>query len=260
MTEVDRTSEIPSRGWFSRNSLLLLGLGLSFVVHVVLLNIMQFVPQPPPKKPAIVELEVRQPPPPPPPPPPKEEPKPEPKPQPKKPPLVRPKVVKTLVPPPRTPANPPPDAEPPKPVAGLSADSFAPGAGPGAPTFGAGNTVMAEPPRQAPKVQDVKPYAPVDLTAISSEPRLISRPTPTEVFGAEYPPDAKAQGIQGVTRVKLLIDEGGIVREVKAVKGPPLLRGPAEALAKRFRYKPATQNGTPVAVWWYEEIPFRIND
>jgi len=243
-----------------RDRLLPLGLTISLIAHGLFFLRIQHA-EPPQAKPRPIELKIVSPEPPKAEPPPRPLPEP-PKVEPRRP--VRrlprqPKVPPVTPPPPNT-SQPPPTSEPPKPVAGLSQDSFAPGAGPGAPTFGAGNTAMAEPPRQAPRPEEVKPYAPVDLTSISTEPRLISRPTPQEVFGADYPPEAKTAGVQGVTRVKVLIDEQGVVREARAVKGPPVLRPAAEALARRFRYKPATQDGRAVAVWWYEEIPFRIND
>lgn len=245
-----------------KDRLLPIALTISAVAHGIFFLYVRETEPPPKRKPTPVELKIVQAPEPlkvePPPEPKPEPPKPEPRRLPRRAVKPPPKVPEPLPPP--TNSQPPPSNEPPKPVAGLSQDSFASSPGANAPTVGAGNTMMAEPPRQPARPADVKPYAPVDLTAISTEPRLIERPSPVEVFGADYPTEAKAAGIQGVTRVKLLIDEKGIVREVKAVKGPPLLRGPAEALARRFRYKPATQDGNAVAVWWYEEIPFRIND
>ncbi len=147
------------------------------------------------------------------------------------------------------------------PVAGLSAASFVPGEGTSGPVFGAGNTLMGRPDDTMARPDQVEPYSrPVAMADVETEPRLVATPDPVEVFGADYPAEAKAQGIQGVVRVKVLIDQKGHVVKVRAVKGPPLLKEAAEALAMRFRYEPATVGGRPVSVWWYEAIPFRITN
>lgn len=240
------------------NRLLILGATVSMLMHLGILASIRKIPDTPPRKPEVVELTVMAPPPPPP----VSAPEPEP-PRPLPPPPKVKKVLPSMPPMSNTTQPPPqPQAEPPPVEAGLSKDSFGDAQVATAPSFGAGNTLMAEPSAQPKKPEDVQPYVQkvADLTSISEEPRLISRPNPVDIFGADYPPEAKAQGIQGVTRVKLLIDEKGTVQEVKAMKGPPLLREAAIALARRFQYKPARVDGRAVAVWWYEEIPFRIND
>ncbi len=190
-------------------------------------------------------------------------PKPEPKPKPviKKAPRlepVAPRPVPNSVAPPKM-ALPEPKFV--KPVAGLTSASFVAQGSVSSPVFGAGNTLMARPDTTMAAPQDVQPYSkPVAMADVETEPKLIHTPDPVEVFGADYPAEAKAQGVQGITRVKVLIDERGNVVKVKAVKGPPLLREAAESLARRFKYKPATVNGKPVSVWWYETIPFRITN
>lgn len=240
------------------NRLLILGVGISLLVHMGILASIRRIPDVPPRPKEIVELTVVAPPPPPPPvekvpEPPRELP-----PQPKV------KKVQVSVPPLSNTTQPPPKpaAEPPPVEAGLSKDSFGDSQVATSSSFGAGNTLMAPPSDKPKRPEEVQPYVQkvADLTSISEEPRLISKPSPADVFGADYPPDAKAQGVQGITRVKLLIDENGDVKEVKAVKGPPILREAAILLARRFKYKPARVDGRAVAVWWYEEIPFRIND
>jgi protein TonB len=100
----------------------------------------------------------------------------------------------------------------------------------------------------------------VELSEVGTAPVLLSTPRPEEVFGADYPPEARAQNIQGIASVRITIDEQGKVIEARAVRGPAPLRGPAEQLALRFRYKPATLNGSPVAVRTSVEIPFRLTD
>lgn len=241
--------------------LLPIALLVSLGLHILALTLLETHPvRRTPAK--IVDLLLVEPPKPPaplPPPPPKVEPvKPLPPPE-RSSRLIRP----PLSPPPPTPntLQPPPEqpAAPVEPVTGVTQASVVSEPGP-AIAVPVGNTMMGTPAPKPPPAESVAMLVPVDLASLSREPRLLSKPTPQEVFGADYPPDARAQNIQGLTRVKLLIDESGTVKKVQAVKGPPLLRAAAEALALRFRYVPAQKDGKPVAVWWIEEIPFRIMD
>jgi len=274
-----------ARGWLKHNGLLLLGLMMSIGLHIGLVQGLQRMPQERPQRDQLITLEVHElevsapsptpfpepPPTPKPLPPPTPKPLPPPTPKPPPPPTLKPIPVDPEIapeplegdpePPPEV-SEPPPDLETSAlPLAGLTGESFdGLSAGKG-PTFGAGNTLMAKPPEKMARLDEVQPYSPpVDLFDITTEPVLRDRPDPLAVFGADYPPKAKAEGVEGLTRVKLLIDARGRVIKVKAIKGPKLLRKPAEDLARRFRYKPATQRGRPVSVWWFEDIPFRIND
>lgn len=250
-----------ARGWLKHNGLLLLGLMMSIGLHIGLVQGLQRMPQERPQRDQLITLEVHE----------LEVSAPSPTPFPEPPPTLKPIPVDPEIapeplegdpePPPEV-SEPPPDLETSAlPLAGLTGESFdGLSAGKG-PTFGAGNTLMAKPPEKMARLDEVQPYSPpVDLFDITTEPVLRDRPDPLAVFGADYPPKAKAEGVEGLTRVKLLIDARGRVIKVKAIKGPKLLRKPAEDLARRFRYKPATQRGRPVSVWWFEDIPFRIND
>lgn len=229
---------------------------VSLSLHVLALRLLE--PQPTRRLPAeVVELKMVEPAPPPAPTASPEQPKPAPPERPPKTlrhPNTKPMPVpNTTQPPTETPPRPV------EPVAGVTQDSVVQD-GASAVAVPVGNTLMAEPAKVPTPPEKVAALVPVDLASVSVEPRLLFKPTPQEVFGAEYPPEARAQNVQGLTRVKLYIDESGAVREVRAVKGPPLLRAAAEALAIRFRYSPAQQDGKPVAVWWVEDIPFRFND
>lgn len=67
----------------------------------------------------------------------------------------------------------------------------------------------------------------------------------------EYPPDAWEDGVGGTTVLRLLISRRGTVDSVVVIgsSGHPSLDSAALANARRLRYTPAAQGGTPVEVW-----------
>jgi TonB family protein len=100
---------------------------------------------------------------------------------------------------------------------------------------------------EAPKIQQ---EGPVKVGGNVKEPRLVSRVMP------EYPVVAKQAGIQGDVVVQTTIDAKGNVVDMKAVSGPALLRGPALAALRRWKYEPSTLNGQPIAVQMSVTIKF----
>ena len=86
---------------------------------------------------------------------------------------------------------------------------------------------------------------------------------PPEPIGAdvrpEYPPDAKAAGIEGVVLVRYVVSEAGEVKDVKAVKGPPELFAACIAAVKALRFKPARDaQGNAISVVRYKKFRMRI--
>ncbi len=73
-----------------------------------------------------------------------------------------------------------------------------------------------------------------------------------------YPPEAKAQGIQGTVVVVLIIDTGGKVTDAKAISGPPELHACAVGYARAWEFEPAKVNGKPVAARFKLTMPFRL--
>jgi TonB family protein len=100
---------------------------------------------------------------------------------------------------------------------------------------------------------DLKPEGPVKVGGNVKEPRLVSRVMP------EYPLVAKQSGIQGDVVVKTTIDVKGNVANVQVVSGPAMLRGPALAALRRWRYEPSTLNGQPIEVQMLVTIKFSGN-
>jgi periplasmic protein TonB len=73
-----------------------------------------------------------------------------------------------------------------------------------------------------------------------TEPRLLRRAIP------EYPSQLRRARVGGIVTVTITVDAQGRVVNVRSIDGPNILRQFAEAAAKRWRYEPATMNGTPL--------------
>ena len=85
-------------------------------------------------------------------------------------------------------------------------------------------------------------------------PEPVSKPMPA------YPPLAARAQVGGAVLMELLVDETGVVREVKVLRGikPNLgLDEAAVAAARKWRFKPATKNGVPVKVYITQTTIFK---
>ena len=84
-------------------------------------------------------------------------------------------------------------------------------------------------------------------------PKLVSSPPPS------YPPGARAQYLQGVVVVDILVDVTGKVTEMAVASGNPFLREAALAALRNWIYEPARLNGQPVAVREKVSVRFALN-
>jgi TonB family protein len=73
-----------------------------------------------------------------------------------------------------------------------------------------------------------------------------------------YPPEAKAQRIQGTVVVLVSIDADGKVTDAQAKSGPEELRACAVNYAKAWEFEPAMVKGKPVAARFKLTMPFRL--
>ena len=73
-----------------------------------------------------------------------------------------------------------------------------------------------------------------------------------------YPPEAKAQRIQGTVVVVLVIDRQGKVQQAKALSGPEELHACAVGYAKAWEFEPAMIKGKPVSARFKLTMPFRL--
>ncbi len=86
------------------------------------------------------------------------------------------------------------------------------------------------------------PAPPVRVGGDVKSPKLISSVLPV------YPSMARSSGIAGNVVVLVSVSPTGAVVGTKVLSGPAVLRQAAVEALRRWKYQPATLNGTPVAV------------
>ncbi len=74
-----------------------------------------------------------------------------------------------------------------------------------------------------------------------------------------YPPQARAQGIQGKVKLHVVIGKDGSVSQVEAISGHPLLIQAAIDAVRQWKYRPTLLNGEPVEVDTTIDIIFTLN-
>jgi len=98
-----------------------------------------------------------------------------------------------------------------------------------------------------------EPEGPIRVGGDVQPPVKVSAPSP------QYTEIARKARIQGVVIVEAIIDKEGNVTNVKILKGLPMGLDTAAADAvKKWRFKPATLNGKPVAVIYNLTVNFRL--
>jgi TonB family protein len=126
--------------------------------------------------------------------------------------------------------------------------------------------VRPNPPvtKQMPPVRPVQfqdgalPFPPGTVTLVSSQTRDPGAATAGNTNGIQdaqlieqtQPRDpgvARPRGSSGAVRLQASVDETGAVKDVKLLNGDPVLAASAEEAIRKWKYKPATQNGRPLA-------------
>ena len=85
-------------------------------------------------------------------------------------------------------------------------------------------------------------------------------PEPIHQQVAVYPRQARDLGITGCVIIQAYVDDIGRVKEAKALNCDRPGFGFEESALKaayKFRYKPATQNGTAIGVWITYKVQFK---
>jgi TonB family protein len=77
----------------------------------------------------------------------------------------------------------------------------------------------------------------------------------------EYPREARIKGLEGTVRARVLVSETGLVQDIQlaAGSGSALLDQAAIDGLRVWRFKPAYQDGRPVAVWAVVPVVFKLN-
>ncbi len=114
---------------------------------------------------------------------------------------------------------------------------------------GSGDVVVAPPPEEdyVPKMDE--------FVAVEKEPEPISSPPPI------YPEGPRNAGVRGQVIVSFLVNKKGDVTQAKVLKAVPANLGFEEAAitaVKAWKFKPAINNGQPVAIWVTQPIRFTL--
>lgn len=76
----------------------------------------------------------------------------------------------------------------------------------------------------------------------------------------DYPPAAAQDGVEGTVRLQVLVDEQGAVAEASVIasSGDTRLDAAALEFVRRWRYRPAVQDGQPRRVHTYATVRFEL--
>ena len=98
-----------------------------------------------------------------------------------------------------------------------------------------------------------EPTGPIYVTGDVQKPEKLSAPPP------QYTEIARKARIQGVVILQSIIDEEGNVTDVQVLKGLPMgLSEAAVAAVRQWKFKPATLNDKPVAVYFNLTVNFQL--
>ncbi len=76
-----------------------------------------------------------------------------------------------------------------------------------------------------------------------------------------YPETARRAGLQGTVTIECVIAADGHVRDPRVFRSAhPILDQAAIESVKQWRFRPATLNGSPVAVWFYLTVNFTLGN
>jgi protein TonB len=74
-------------------------------------------------------------------------------------------------------------------------------------------------------------------------------PVPVRTVAPDYPDELRREGVSGLVMVKCSIDEQGNVTGAEVEKSSnAAFEKPAMAAVKKWKFKPAKQDGSPVAI------------
>jgi protein TonB len=84
------------------------------------------------------------------------------------------------------------------------------------------------------------------------EGKLISGPRPV------YPPLARQARVEGTVRLEAVISREGVILNLRAVSGHPLLIPAAVAAVQQWVFRPTSLNGDPVEVATVIDVNFTL--
>src|SRR6185436_5516132 len=122
-------------------------------------------------------------------------------------------------------------------------------------TGSGGNDAPLAPEAPPPPPPPPAPSTPLRVGGDVKAPVVIDRAEPL------YNETARKARITGTVIVEAIISKSGRVEDVKVIKGLPMgLSHEAEEAVKRWRFKPGTLNGQPVATIFNLTVTFKLNN
>ncbi|MGD0832559.1 MAG: energy transducer TonB [Terracidiphilus sp.] len=76
----------------------------------------------------------------------------------------------------------------------------------------------------------------------------------------DYPPIARAAGMQGIVVLQAEIDKDGRIKDLHVISGPAMLQMAALDAVKQWTYKPFIFEGDPIEVETTINIVFRLQN
>ena len=116
-------------------------------------------------------------------------------------------------------------------------------------------SVPAAAPPPIPVVKQAAPPAPLKRIQVGGrvqEGKLISGPRPV------YPPLARQARVEGTVRLEAVISREGVILNLRAVSGHPLLIPAAVAAVQQWVFRPTSLNGDPVEVATVIDVNFTL--
>lgn len=93
-----------------------------------------------------------------------------------------------------------------------------------------------------------------DARELDNPPRPLARLQPL------YPPQARMQNLEGYVTVEFVVDEDGAVRDIEVLSSHPgdLFVRPVQQALRRWRFRPAVKDGSPVSARIRQTITFSL--
>jgi protein TonB len=128
------------------------------------------------------------------------------------------------------------------------------GTGTGTEGDGTGGKEAPVAPAPPPPPPPPPPSGPLRVGGDVKAPVVVDRAEP------QYTESARKARVAGIVVVEAIIGKDGRVQDVKVVKGLPMgLSAEAEAAVRRWRFKPGSLNGQPVATIFNLTVNFKLD-
>lgn len=94
---------------------------------------------------------------------------------------------------------------------------------------------------------------------VMTEDAVDELPKVRRQVAAKFPPRARARALTGKVALRILIDEGGQVRQVEVTSASPegVFEDAASEAVRQWEFEPATYRGKPVRMWF--ELAMRFD-